>query len=156
MKKTVTLFGITSLIVFVGAYAWLSVAEAGGVAPVEEGVFATSTQPHLQMKEWEWVKTAYRNGDEVIPEDSSDFTVRFYYSGRFYMELDCGIAAGNYHTRGRTIRFTDVIQPTSFCVDSDERDAFMLFLDGVHPYRFLRNGDLVLQVPQERAFVILR
>lgn len=113
--------------------------------PEEENIIENEEEEDIVSTifpgEWQWEKTVYTDGEEVVPEDPTKFVVRFTEGGRFSSLTDCNNLMGNYEVSvdAQTLRFSDPASTLMYCEGSMENE-YKADLVKVEKYSFSEDG----------------
>jgi len=110
----------------------------------------------LNMATWEWIKTAYNNDTELVPNQAGAFTLTFNNDGTFFGTTDCNSMSGGYIVDDNSLTFSDDIMMTlRYCEETQESD-FMLMLQQVQLFHFTNRGELVFDLKFDSGSSIFR
>jgi heat shock protein HslJ len=109
----------------------------------------------LGMTRWRWVRAIYNDGREIVPKQSSRFTLEFADNGRFSATTDCNSMSGSYEATKNTISFGPIASTKMYCKGSQETD-FTALLDGAQGYHFTSRGELVLELKFDGGTAVFR
>lgn len=109
----------------------------------------------LNMQTWKWIKTSYKNGEEVTPNKADAFTLSFGPEN-VSITTDCNTISGPYEAnKGQIIFGSNMITTLMFCEDSQEQDFAAMLLEA-QTYSFTSKGELVLGLKLDTGSVIFR
>jgi len=114
---------------------------------------ADPARMRLDMKTWNWTRSTYGDGREVVPREAERFTLTFSTDGSFAATTDCNSMRGSYTTTGNMISFGAVAATRMYCADSQEND-FAAMLASAHSYRFTSRGELILELQADGSAVL--
>lgn len=101
--------------------------------------------PELESHEWNWQKTAYADGKEIVAKEPERFVLSFDpKEERFHSKTDCNGLSGAYKLKeGGGIEFSSTISTLMFCEGSQENEYKKEF-EEVNGYSVTENN-LVLK-----------
>ena len=141
-----------------GKSIWLKLDSAsmqfGEVVRDFEGE-ADPSRMTLGMTRWRWVRASYNDGRQIVPRQSSRFTLEFADNGRFSATTDCNSMSGSYTATKNTISFGPIASTEMYCEGSQEAD-FAALLEGAQGYHFTSRGELVLELKFDSGTVTFR
>jgi heat shock protein HslJ len=109
----------------------------------------------LDMKTWQWVKTAYNNDTELVPNNPEAFTLTFKDDDTFSATTDCNAMGGGYEVEENKIIFSDIFATEMYCEGSQEFE-FSSMLSEIQSFFFTDRGELILEIKFDSGSSIFR
>lgn len=105
----------------------------------------TESEPELIGSAWIWQQTLMNDGSEFIPENPSNYTVKFMVDGNVAVQADCNLVLGTYSTDGRSL--TIELGPSTLvaCPEGSLGDQFAANLAAANSY-FFENDRLFIDL----------
>ncbi len=116
---------------------------------------ADPSRMKLDMKTWNWIKTIYNDGREILPKNAEKFTLKFLDNGTFSASTDCNGVGGNYTADKEKISFGEMISTLMYCEGSQEAE-FRSFLENAQSYHFTSKGELILDLKFDSGSAVFR
>ncbi|MFA6554111.1 MAG: META domain-containing protein [Candidatus Paceibacterota bacterium] len=105
----------------------------------------------LDMKDWSWISTVYKDGKIVVPKDPTRFVLTFK-GNNFSAKTDCNGVGGEYIVNGSKISFERMMSTLMYCEGSQEND-FSKMMSEVQSYHFTSKGELVFNLKLDGEMV---
>jgi heat shock protein HslJ len=101
--------------------------------------------PALTGVVWEWQEFLGGNGQQIVPDDPSRYTITFEDERSFAVRADCNVGRGTYTTDGASIDLKVGPLTRAMCPPESHSDQFLRDLDDTTSY-FFRDGRLNLEL----------
>jgi len=101
--------------------------------------------PALTGVIWEWQEFLGGNGQQVVPDDPSAYTITFEDESKFAVRADCNVGSGTYTVDGPSIDMTVEALTRAACPPESHSDRFLRDLDDTTSH-FFRDGRLYLEL----------
>jgi len=149
MNKLPIIIGVLTVI-FLGGWYFTAHAPETDEFPNEPIIvedFEGEADPNvmkLDMHTWKWIKSAWNNDTEFIPNRTGAFTLTFKDDGTFSARTDCNNMGGNYEVVDNQITFGNMYSTEMYCEGSQENE-FSKELGEVQSFLFTSWGEMILE-----------
>lgn len=129
MKKITVLSSILTLLALTGC----GPSETGGGSDVEE-VQASASPVVLEGTSWQLVKITALGGYEFLPEDGSDYILRFRSQSRLVIESDCNTAGATWTQEGGNLILEQFVTTNNMCPPGTLHNHFVSNMRNVEAF----------------------
>jgi heat shock protein HslJ len=109
----------------------------------------------IEHKTWRWIGLHNADGDEILPDESQPYTLRFMPDGLLIEEADCNLIAASYTTNGASMTLTPGAITMTYCGPASLFTRYIGLLSHVSAYS-LHYDSLSLTVDDQGTRMIFK
>ena len=112
-----------------------------------------AAEESITGKVWKWQQTLLGDGQKVIPDDPSRYTIVFQIDGNLAIQADCNRVRGNYTVENTSLTIETTFSTRAMCPPDSLEQNYLKHLNAAAIY-FVQEGSLFVDLQADTGTMI--